>query len=241
MPSCSSHHCASKCNQENAESPQLSEVPIPRLNCKHYQISSLRSCGLRREEGAEGEEAKIRIKLRRSASFQNLSPHRERTQSLFLSNNPSSERADESEAQGEAQLKEEGDSATKNPPPTPKQGVRSWKELLSVRLPPEIPTCLGRGVSASSPALAISQRAGRQQGCCPCQPNQPPQQGQPATPGHSSRSQLTLQASLFHVCPSRFGLKQSQPALSQHIRCHLQLGSKASTLGSSPPGQTDCS
>lgn len=54
---------------------------------------------MRREEGAEGEEAKLRIKLRRSASFQKLSPHRERTQSLFLSNNQSGELADESEAQ----------------------------------------------------------------------------------------------------------------------------------------------
>ena len=41
----------------------------------------------------------MRVKLRRSASFQNLSAHRESPQSLFLSNSRSSELAAEPAAQ----------------------------------------------------------------------------------------------------------------------------------------------
>lgn len=41
----------------------------------------------------------------------------------------------------------------KNSPPTGEQGVRSWKELQSGRLPSELPTCLGKDVLTGIPAL----------------------------------------------------------------------------------------
>lgn len=46
-------------------------------------------------------------------------------------------------------------------------------------------------------------------------------QGPFSTPGHRSRSQLILQASLFHVRPVRFGFERPQPALSQRKWCQV--------------------